>query len=181
MKLKMLGALAGLTAVIAAFLIAPAVFAQSGGGYTLTWSTIDGGGATSTGGVYTLRGTVGQPDAGDKLTGSFYALRGGFWNLPTQLVPSPPLATPELNYFASVNVTLTWNRVSFAQGYEVQVDDNSNFSSLVFSSSTLPASALSAPVTVPFNGKFYWRVRAKTGATTWGPWSAVQTFRVNEP
>ena len=53
--------------------------AQSGGGYDLTWHTVDGGGATSsTGGGYALAGTVGQPDAG-ALSGGSYALAGGFW------------------------------------------------------------------------------------------------------
>ena len=53
--------------------------AQSGGGYDLTWSTVDGGGYTfSTGGVYTLGGTAGQPDAG-LLAGGGYTLAGGFW------------------------------------------------------------------------------------------------------
>lgn len=32
--------------------------------FDLTWSTIDGGGGTSTGGAYTLNATIGQPDAG---------------------------------------------------------------------------------------------------------------------
>lgn len=53
-------------------------FAQSGGGYDLTWSTIDSGGGTSTGGTYSLAGTVGQPDAGT-LSGGSYSLDGGFW------------------------------------------------------------------------------------------------------
>ncbi len=45
----------------------------------LSRSTIDGGGATrSTGGVYTLGGTIGQPDAG-RLSGPGLALLGGFW------------------------------------------------------------------------------------------------------
>ncbi len=53
--------------------------AQSGDGYDLTWNTIDGGGATfSTGGGYSLGGTVGQPDAG-LLAGGGYSLLGGFW------------------------------------------------------------------------------------------------------
>jgi len=55
------------------------VVAQTGGGYDLTWSTVDGGGATwSTGGGYALGGTAGQPDAG-LLTGGSYTLAGGFW------------------------------------------------------------------------------------------------------
>jgi hypothetical protein len=55
------------------------VWAQSGGGYDLTWNTVDGGGYTfSTGGDYTLGGTIGQPDA-SLLTGTGYSLGGGFW------------------------------------------------------------------------------------------------------
>jgi hypothetical protein len=55
--------------------------AQTGGGYELTWSTIDGGGAmNATGGAYTLGGTMGQPDAGAAMTGGGYTLVGGFWH-----------------------------------------------------------------------------------------------------
>jgi len=63
------------------FLLAGAglVLAQVGGGYDLTWSTVDGGGGTcSTGGGYALGGTAGQPDAGT-LGGGGYTLGGGFW------------------------------------------------------------------------------------------------------
>ncbi|MDH7487773.1 MAG: hypothetical protein QHJ81_16060 [Anaerolineae bacterium] len=60
-------------------LVASVALAQSGGGYDLTWNTVDGGGYTwSTGGGYSLVGTVGQPDAG-ALSGGGYALVGGFW------------------------------------------------------------------------------------------------------
>lgn len=52
---------------------------QSGGGYDLTWSTIDTGGETfSTSGPYSLGATAGQPDAGI-LAGDPYILQGGFW------------------------------------------------------------------------------------------------------
>ena len=56
------------------------VYAQADGDYNLLRWTVDGGGYTfSSGGVYTLGGTVGQPDAGEALTGSDYTLVGGFW------------------------------------------------------------------------------------------------------
>lgn len=55
------------------------VVAQTGGGYDLTWSTIDGGGGSSAGGGYQLIGTLGQPDAGPTLSGGGYSLSGGFW------------------------------------------------------------------------------------------------------
>ena len=66
--------------------------AQSGGGYDLSWSTIDGGGGRSSGGTYVLEGTVGQPDAG-AMTGGAYALAGGFWARPFScFVDLPDLA-----------------------------------------------------------------------------------------
>jgi len=52
--------------------------AQTGGDYILTWSTIDGGGGTSSGGTYKLVGTIGQPDAAYSAGGN-YELLGGFW------------------------------------------------------------------------------------------------------
>ena len=43
------------------------------------WYTIDGGGAmNSSGGSYSLSGSIGQPDAGT-LNGGSYQLAGGFW------------------------------------------------------------------------------------------------------
>jgi hypothetical protein len=59
----------------------PILQAQSGGGYDLTWSTVDGGGQESTGGEFVLRGTVGQADAHEPMTdaGGVYELSGGFW------------------------------------------------------------------------------------------------------
>jgi hypothetical protein len=68
-------------ALAAAFLSTPAAHAQTGGGYDLSWSTIAGGGGTSTGGVYSVSGTIGQPDAGGPMTGGNYSLTGGFWSL----------------------------------------------------------------------------------------------------
>jgi hypothetical protein len=50
--------------------------------YSLDWSTVDGGGGTSTGGVYSVSGTIGQPDAGGPMTNGQYSVTGGFWALP---------------------------------------------------------------------------------------------------
>ena len=66
-------------ALTALLLLASVALAQTGGGYDLTWNTVDGGGYTfSEGGGYSLGGTVGQPDAG-VLSGGGYTLAGGFW------------------------------------------------------------------------------------------------------
>src|SRR6185369_4635099 len=48
---------------------------------SVNWWTVDGGGGTSSGGAYSVTGTIGQPDAG-AMTGGAYAIVGGFWALP---------------------------------------------------------------------------------------------------
>ena len=79
MKHKRISA-AGIALTLAFLLIGVAVvYAQTGGSYDLTWSTVDGGGYTfSIGGAYTLGGTVGQPDTAF-MQGGAYTLSGGFW------------------------------------------------------------------------------------------------------
>jgi hypothetical protein len=55
-------------------------YAQTGGGYDLTWWTVDGGGETGiSGGNYTLLSTAGQPDARAAIGGGDYILLSGFW------------------------------------------------------------------------------------------------------
>lgn len=62
-------------ACLAALAMIPAASAQ----FDLSWYTIDGGGAMfSTGGTFSLGGTIGQPDAG-VMSGGTFTLTGGFW------------------------------------------------------------------------------------------------------
>ena len=85
-------------------LFASSVHAQQ---YAIDWFTIDGGGGTSTGGVYQVSGTIGQPDAGGPMTNGQYSVTGGFWVLPqaVQVTGAPTLtivpATPD-------NATISW-------------------------------------------------------------------------
>lgn len=75
LQLRYLGVLLVVSLLLLTVLTA---LAQSGGAYDLTWNTLDGGGGTSQGGVYSLRGTIGQPDAGSA-SGVAYSLDSGFW------------------------------------------------------------------------------------------------------
>ena len=59
--------------------------------YQIDWSKVSGGGGTSTSGVYSVSGTVGQPDAGGPITGGNYSLTGGFWALYAVQTPGAPL------------------------------------------------------------------------------------------
>ncbi len=46
---------------------------------SIPWYTIDGGGGTSTGGAFSLSGTIGQADASGPMTGGNFSLTGGYW------------------------------------------------------------------------------------------------------
>lgn len=81
-----------LSAVMIVLLYVSLALGQSGGDYILDWSTIDGGGGTSSGGQYRLTGTIGQPDAAYSAGGN-YELLGGFW-------PGGPLCFVDFEDFA---------------------------------------------------------------------------------
>src|SRR5262245_59699511 len=80
---RLLGAALLVCAVVPA-----ALHAQT---YSIDWYTIDGGGGTSTGGVYSVSGTIGQPDAGGPMTGGNFTLSGGFWTLFAVQTPGAPI------------------------------------------------------------------------------------------
>jgi len=74
----------------------------------IDWFTIDGGGGTSTGGVYAVSGTIGQPDAGGPMTNGPYSLVGGFWALP-MLVQTPGAPTLHITNAAPGFATIWWS------------------------------------------------------------------------
>src|ERR1017187_10286194 len=61
--------------------------------YSIDWYKVSGGGGASTGGVYSVSGTIGQHDAGGPMTGGNYSLTGGFWALYAVQTPGAPLLT----------------------------------------------------------------------------------------
>src|ERR1700677_206818 len=78
-------------------------FTQS---YSINWYKVAGGGGTSSGGNYSISGTIGQPDAGGAMTGGGYSLTGGFWSL-IAVVQSAGL--PNLTIMHSGNtVIISW-------------------------------------------------------------------------
>ena len=58
--------------------------------YSIDWDQVASGGGTSTGGAYSVAGTIGQPDAGLTLSGGGYSLIGGFWSLVSGLEKATP-------------------------------------------------------------------------------------------
>src|ERR1017187_3840101 len=81
--------------ILIGFLIQTLAFAQN---YSIDWYKIAGGGGSSTGGIYQVSGTIGQPDASGAMTGGpmiggDYSLTGGFWALYAVQTPGAPLLT----------------------------------------------------------------------------------------
>lgn len=115
--------------------------------YSIDWSTIDGGGGTSTGGVYSVSGTIGQSDAGAKMSGGNFSVDGGFWGiLAVVQMPGAPLLTITTS---GGNATISWPSPS--SGFVLQTNGNvdnptgwNNFSGTINDNGTTKSVTISA-------------------------------------
>lgn len=103
-------------AAATALLLPALLFAQ----YAIDWFTIDGGGGTSTGGVFTVSGTIGQPEAGTMSGGSF-TLVGGFWALPAA-IQTPDAPTLQIVAAGPGQATISWTPAT--PGFTLQGTDS---------------------------------------------------------
>jgi len=96
--------------------------AQAQTDYSNKWSKVSGGGGTSTGGVYSATGTVGQPAAGH-MSGGEYTVNGGFWSriAVVQMPGAPPLT---IRPSGANSLAICWPYP--AAGYVLQVSTNLN-------------------------------------------------------
>jgi hypothetical protein len=101
--------------------------------YSVDWYKVAGGGGTSTGGTYTVSGTIGQPDASGAMSGGNYSVTGGFWAL-INVVQTP--GAPTLYVASSGNtVTVYWQAVS---GWNLIQSDNLTTPVASWSASSAP-------------------------------------------
>lgn len=127
-------------------LLTPVAQAQS---YSIDWYKIAGGGGTSTGGTYSVSGTIGQPDASGPLTGGNYSITGGFWAL-IQAIQTPGAPTLYISHSGNT-VTVYWQNVT---GWNLHQDSN-----LTVPIASWPTS--SAPTLT--NGTNYLSIASPTG------------------
>lgn len=96
---------------LATILFSTLAVAQSGGQFTITKSVIAGGGGQSSGGQFTIDGTIGQSIAGTSSTGGQFDLTGGFWGgvaAPASSVTvSGRVLTPSGLFLRNAIVTMT--------------------------------------------------------------------------
>ena len=106
-------------ALLAILALTTSARAQS---YSVDWSKIAGGGGSSTGGVYSVSGTIGQPDASGELSGGQYSVVGGFWSFIA--VPTPGAPPLTIRGTTTNAVLVTWPSPS--PGYALQQNSDIN-------------------------------------------------------
>jgi hypothetical protein len=117
--------------------------------YAIPWWKVAAGGGTSTGGVFSVSGTIGQPDAGGAMTNGQYSVTGGYWALPS-LIQTPDAPTLHITNSAPGFATLSWTPPT--PGFVLQATD-----SLAPTNWVNAPSGTNNPATVPFNAttRFY--------------------------
>lgn len=132
---------------------AAVAYAQAGGGFNMSWFTVDDGGGTSTGGSYTWSATIGQPDAGTLSNGRFTFV-GGFWGVAASTPTPGPIIVGHVVWQGRLNqpnnlqrlpITLTLKSATTEINYPTQNTDASGFFTVTQGS-------------VP-DGSYVWRVK----------------------
>jgi hypothetical protein len=124
--------------------------------YSIDWYKVAGGGGTSTGGVYSVSGTIGQPDAG-LLSGGNYTLVGGFWGIIAAVqTPGAPALT--ITRTATNTVVVSWPYSSI--GFSLQQNPDLKTTSWTSPPQTVNTNATINWIVVnPPLGNLYYRLR----------------------
>lgn len=106
------------------------------------------------------------------------------WSFQTKLAlipPTAPVLTSPSNNATGLATTLkmTWNAVTIATGYTLEVSKNPDFSTLVIDNKTLTTNEFTVSG-LEEDTSYYWRVRASNSAGN-SPYSLVRTFRTVKP
>lgn len=122
--------------------------------YAIQWSTIDGGGGTSTGGVFFVSGTTGQPDAG-KMSGGNFTVDGGFWGI---IAAVQTTTAPLLSIARTTTNTVAVSWPSPSTGFTLQQNTNGlvtvNWSN-VFTAPVDDGTTKTVIVNPPTDNRFY--------------------------
>ena len=120
--------------------------------FSIDWHTIGGGGGTSTGGVFAVSGTTGQPTANaQSMTNGGFSLTGGFWSVFAVPTPDAPLLSIERQ---DANVRIFWPQP--ATGFVLEQSPTVTGAwSQVSVPYTTNATGISISVPAPTGNKFY--------------------------
>jgi len=146
---------AGLATLAICLLISGFCLRAWGQSYSIDWFKISGGGGTSIGGIYSVSGTIGQPDASGALSGGNYSLTGGFWSL-ISVVQTAGLPNLVISYSGN-SVIVSWpNTTSCTLQSNNNVASTSGWAAY---SGTVNTSSGTNSITVsPPTGKLFFRL-----------------------
>jgi hypothetical protein len=124
-----------------------------GQSYSIDWFKVSGGGGASSGGVYAVSATIGQPDAGAAMSGGNYSLTGGFWSV-IAAVPTPGAPTLTVTRSGS-SAIVSWPYPS--SGWALQQNPSLSTSNWTASGFTITsnASVNSITITAPAGTLFF--------------------------
>ncbi len=90
--------------------------------------------------------------------------------------PVPPgLIGPANESRINARLKFTWSKIQDATRYQIEIDNNSDFSSPEWSSIR---SDPSYQILTFRSGRYFWRVRAKDMAGNWSAWSLVNVVNI---
>lgn len=109
--------------------------------------------------------------------------QAGMWSSPRiftvdTIGPSAPALSSPANNATIRKPTFRWSTVATATEYQLQYDDNADFSSPAYTFTTR-STFRKPPVLV--SGTYYWHVRAKDALGNWGAWSISFTIIITSP
>ncbi len=138
---------------ISTLLLALTALSAHAQSYSIDWYKVSGGGGASTRGVYSVTGTIGQPDAGGAMTGGNYSLTGGFWSLiaVVQTAGSPTLTVSH----SGSSVIVSWQDTgSFTLQQNSNLTATANWTTSGYSISTSNGTS-SITITAPTRSLFF--------------------------
>ena len=141
--------LAGLSSLLSSLTVATTP------NYSIDWFAIDGGAGTTAGGVYSLSGTIGQPDANQQpITGGNLSLTGGFWSLSAVQALGGPLLTIQLTTTNTARVF--WPSPS--PGFVLQQNTGLNTPNWVAPPQSITDNGTIKFIIVPLTGNRFYRL-----------------------
>ncbi len=99
--------------------------------------------------------------------------------IQTLNVISSNKSSPILNRFTTATPTLTWNPISWATEYEIQIDISKKFNTSVVQTHTVTAPTTTLVPDPLADGVWLWRIRARDAGGTWGKWSSPETILID--
>ena len=123
--------------------------------YSIDWYKVADGGGTSSGGNFSVSGTIGQPDASSAMTGGNYSLTGGFWSPYTvQIVGFPTLC---IRLVAPNSAVVSWANIG---SHTLQTNSNPATASWLGYGGNISLSGGTNSVTIsPTAGNLFFRLK----------------------